>query len=182
MARIRGLVITGRPGSGKTTLFNSLIGEARRRGLRIAGFSCPEERVAGRRVGFRIRDLASGREAWLARTQGCVEGPRIGRYHVCVEEALDLGLQALSRAGDADILGIDELGPMELGIPRLREAIIGALSGAERFIVVAHARLRDQGVLAVIRGAGVEWVAVDPRGRASAWRRAHGLLDEMIAP
>ena len=176
--KTRGLVITGRPGSGKTTLFNALIGEARSRGLSIAGFSCPEVRVAGRRTGFKIRDLATGSEAWLARVDGCLDGPRVGRYHVCVEEALSVGLKALDR--HADLLGIDELGPMELRIPLLRRRMIEALRDASRFIVVAHARLSDRDVLGILRAADIRWITVGPWRREEAWRKGFELLGELL--
>ena len=175
---IRGLVITGRPGSGKTTLFNALVAEAYEQGLSVTGFSCPEVRAGGRRKGCRIRDLAMGSEGWLARVDGCLDGPRVGRYHVCVDEALGIGLPALERP--ADLLGIDELGPMELKIPLLRRKMIEALGRAPRFIVVAHARLSDKAVLRILEGRGVQWITVNPWRRGEAWEKGFKLLEELL--
>ena len=132
-------------------------------GVTVAGFYCPEVRAGGRRVGFKIVNIATGEEGWLARVSREWCRVRVGRYCVTVDEALRVGLRALSDAKDADILAIDELGPMELKIGRLREAIIDALRESRAFVVVAHARLRDPGVLEILRGA--EWFTVTEANR-----------------
>ncbi len=176
---MKGVVITGRPGSGKTTLFNHLVETARSRGLRVGGFICPEVRRAGSRVGFRIVDIWGGAEAWLARVDGCYGGPRIGKYHVCRDEALSVGLAALERAvRDADIIAIDEIGPMELRLPELRSAMIGALKSGKPFIVVAHLRLRDPEILGLLRDAAR--IVVEPYSRDEARRRALQALDLLL--
>ena len=148
---------------GKTTIFMTVVDTLKRAGVSVAGFYCPEVRAGGRRMGFKIVDIATGEEGWLARVSrgGC--SIRVGKYCVTVDDALRVGLRALSGAGSADILAIDELGPMELKISRLREAVIEALTRSRVFIVVAHARLRDPGVLAVLRG--VEWFTVTESNR-----------------
>ncbi len=64
---------------------------------------------------------------------------------------------------EADVLAIDELGPMELKIDKLRKAVIEALKESKAFIVVAHARLRDQKVMDVLREA--EWFIVTESNR-----------------
>lgn len=176
---MKGIVITGRPGSGKTTLFNRLVESARSRGLRVGGFICPEVRRAGGRIGFRIVDIWGGAEAWLAKVDGCYEGPRIGKYHVCRDEALSVGLSALERAvGEADVIAIDEIGPMELRIPELRSAMIEALKSGKPFIVVAHIRLKDPEILALLRDAAR--IVVNPYSREEARRRALQALDLLL--
>lgn len=141
----------------------AVIDTLKKAGVSVEGFYCPEVRAGGRRVGFKIIDIATGEEGWLARVsrEGC--SIRVGRYCVMTDDALRVGLRALSDADNADILAIDELGPMELKIGRLREAIIEALRRSRAFIVVAHARLSDPGVLAVLRGA--EWFTVTEANR-----------------
>ncbi len=135
-------MITGRPGVGKSTLFSRLVGEIRRLGCRVGGIAAPEARSpGGRRVGFYIVDLASGERAWLAQV-GTGRGPRVGRYTVLVDSAERLGVRALRRAlEDADVVAIDEVGPMELAAPRLREAILEAARAAKPLLAVVHARL-----------------------------------------
>lgn len=141
----------------------AVVDALKKAGVSVTGFYCPEVRAGGRRIGFRIVDIATGEEGWLARVSKGRCSIRVGRYCVTVEDALRVGLRALEGVGDADILAIDELGPMELRIGKLREAVIEALTRSRAFIVVAHARLRDPGVLAVLRGA--EWFTVTEANR-----------------
>ena len=129
----------------------------------MAGFYCPEVRAGGRRIGFKIVDIATGEWGWLARVSRERCGIRVGRYCVTIDDAVRVGVQALSGADRADVLAIDELGPMELKIGRLREAVIEALRKSRAFVVVAHARLRDPGVLEILRGA--EWFTITEANR-----------------
>lgn len=148
---------------GKTTIFMAVIDALKRAGVSVSGFYCPEVRAGGRRIGFKIIDIATGEEGWLARASRERCGIRVGRYCVNPADALRVGKSALSRAGEADVLAIDELGPMELRIGGLRDAIIDALRGSKAFVVVAHARLRDPGVTAALSGA--EWLVVTESNR-----------------
>ncbi len=145
MAGAGRIVVTGRPGVGKSTLFSRIVESLRRRGCRVGGFSAPEVRESGRRVGFLLVDLSTGERAWLARVGAHCRGPRIGRYTVCADEAARLGVAALERAvGEADVIAVDEVGPMELALPPLRDAIVKALSTEKPLIAVIHAKLRTR--------------------------------------
>lgn len=141
----------------------AVIKKLKEAGVSVAGFYCPEVRSGGRRVGFKIVDVSTGEEGWLARVSRERCRVRVGRYCVTVDDALRVGLRALARAAEADILAIDELGPMELRISELRDAIIRALKGARAFLVVAHARLNDPEILEILRGA--EWFTVTEANR-----------------
>jgi len=76
------LAITGPPGGGKSTLALKIVEKLKRKGLNVCGVVCPDVRISGKRIGFKVIDLSSGAEAWLARIDGC-DGPRVGRYKVC---------------------------------------------------------------------------------------------------
>ena len=142
-------------------------------GYSVYGFYCPEVREAGKRIGFRIIDIQSGEYGWLAlellkaQEMGYgVHGRRIGRYVVIEGEAERIGLAALSRSsGERSILGIDEVGPMELSIERLRLEILRALKNAVRSVIVIHRNLSDAEVLGVLRGRGFEIVSVTEANR-----------------
>ncbi len=71
------ILLTGDPGSGKSTLVQELIREMR--GFRLAGIITPEIREGRKRSGFKIIDLVSGEEETLASVR-FQEGPRVGRY------------------------------------------------------------------------------------------------------
>ncbi len=158
----RFIVITGRPGVGKTTLFQRLVERLESSGCRVVGFVCPEVRVGGRRVGFRIRSLDGSVEAWLAHTSMC-SGARVGRYRVC-EEAVRVVESIESKLDDADVVGIDEIGPMELRIGAVRGFIMRALGSGKPGVFVVHRRLRDPEIYPVLRRDGVWfWVSIENR-------------------
>lgn len=136
-------LITGKPGVGKTTLFMNVVNLLRGRGVRVGGFMCPEVRAGGRRIGFKIVALDTNEEGWLARRQAIVPGPRIGSYTVVAEDAVRVGVSALDRALKvADLVCIDEIGPMELAVRELRDAIINVLASEVNLLAVIHWKLR----------------------------------------
>lgn len=105
----RHLLITGLPGTGKTTLLMEL---ARRFAyLAPAGFYTDEVREAGMRRGFRLTSL-DGREGTLADVNFGGR-QRVGRYGVDVAgfEAFLASLDLLSHP--SPLIFIDEIGKME---------------------------------------------------------------------
>lgn len=118
------VLVTGKPGVGKTTLVER-VAEELRGSLRLAGFTTTEMRdPAGRRVGFKIVTL-DGRQAELARV-GVRSRVRVGRYGVNLEQLERLALPELARR-DARLLIIDEIGKMECASGRFRRAVEDAL-------------------------------------------------------
>jgi len=154
MRRVR-LVITGRPGVGKSTLFNMILDHLRLHGCRVGGISAPEVRVGGRRIGFRIVDIGRGMSGWLAKV-GLPGTIRVGRYTVVERDAVNVGVAAIRWALQmADVVGIDEIGPMELKVRELREAIINALKSDKPIVTVVHFKLpsRDPVVYGLLGGS-----------------------------
>lgn len=108
----RRILLTGRPGAGKTTVILRTLELLDRP---AAGFYTQEVREAGphsARVGFDVITL-DGVRAPLART--AFRGPRVSRYGVDVGRFEELAIPALERglADPATLLVIDELGKME---------------------------------------------------------------------
>jgi len=159
------LAITGPPGAGKSTLARKVVEELKKAGLKVCGTSCPDVREGGRRVGFLIVDVEDGSRAWLARVD--CEGPRVGRYKLC-PGAEEVGVRALSK--DCDVYLIDEIGPMELKLPKLREAMLRVVSGNKPFVAVYHARLRDEEFLRALSRCHKIFVTKDTR--EEAWKEA----------
>ncbi|MEB3846393.1 MAG: NTPase [Desulfurococcales archaeon] len=146
---------TGRPGVGKSTIVTRIVEEAKRLGCKVGGIAAPEARLGGRRIGFRLVDVGRGVEGWLAKAG--YPGPRIGRYGVVVEDVERIGVPALEYAvRDCDVIVIDEIGPMELAVPPLKEAIRQALESQKPLVGVVHRALRSRhpDIYRLVAGSG----------------------------
>ncbi len=142
----RHLLITGFPGTGKTTLLVKL--GRRLADLRPAGFYTEEIREGGVRRGFRLVSL-DGREGILAHVD--FRGAnRVGRYGVDVRgfeafiDDLDLG------ESPASVVFIDEIGKMECLSSRFVE-LVRKLLGSRK-TVVATVALKGSGFIAEVKG------------------------------
>jgi nucleoside-triphosphatase len=156
-------VITGRPGIGKSTLFGKIVEYAKQKGIIVGGISTPEVRdYNGRRIGFKIIDLLSGEETWLAR-RNCSSPIRVGSY--CVLEGASLLIQkAFSRAlNEAQVIGVDEVGPMELRLPAFKDGLLQLFESEKTLILVVHFRLKDKDILNKISDG--EWIHLDIHNR-----------------
>ena len=108
-------VITGAQGSGKSTLVCELAQRLRAAGRKPGGICAAGLLSDGRRSGFDLVDLATGRRLPLSRRgldgAAVTAGP-FGFFR----EGLEAGAAALSPAGlaGADIVFLDEVGPLEL--------------------------------------------------------------------
>ena len=154
------IAITGRPGIGKTTVFMRTVECLRSTGLKVGGIVCPEVRERGVRVGFKVVDLMTGREGWLA----SVYSPspiRISKYGVNVEEFEEIGVEAVHRAlGEADVIAVDEVGPMELKSLKFKQILDEVLASRKPALLVVHWKLQGQFVQEVRRKAEVRVVEV----------------------
>ena len=118
------LLVTGKPGVGKTTLLERVV-ERLRGSLRLAGFTTAEVRSPeGERRGFDIVTV-EGKRSELARV-GFSSSVRVGRYGVNLEAFERLALPELRRR-DVDLIVIDEIGKMECASGRFRRAAEDAL-------------------------------------------------------
>lgn len=125
------IAITGHPGVGKTTLVERVLAEVP---LKAGGMITKEIRKVGRRVGFAVIDVATGKEGVLAHIHR-EEGPRLGRYRVNLEDLEGIGAAAIERAIDTcQLVVVDEVGPMELKSPRFIAAVQRALEKAPNLL------------------------------------------------
>ncbi len=104
------ILLTGHPGSGKTTSVRGVVERLRGR-FPMTGFFTEELRESGRRVGFQGVTL-DGRTFALAhvRTGGSL---RIGPYGVDLAGLESIGLDALTPRGPGVVVVLDEIGKME---------------------------------------------------------------------
>lgn len=124
----RTLLLTGRPGVGKTTVIKRV---ARSLGDQAGGFYTEEIRNdAGRRIGFRLVTL-NGEKAVMACVDLRGQGrPRVSRYGVDVSAIEQVGVKALRQAMTSDqAVVVDEIGKMELFCEAFKEAVEDAVAG-----------------------------------------------------
>jgi nucleoside-triphosphatase len=123
------LLLTGRPGVGKTTVLQQTVAAL---GNRAGGFYTREVRVGRRRTGFELVTL-SGETALLATVEREVALARphsFGRYRVDLATIDEVGVPALLDAlAQGQVVVVDEIGPMEILSPRFQEAILQLLDG-----------------------------------------------------
>lgn len=133
----RTLLLTGRPGVGKTTLIKAAIAPL---GDRAGGFYTEEILGPGGRKGFRLITL-DGQSGVIAHVD-IKSRSQVGRYGVKVEVIDQLGAAAIRSAVDHNsIVIIDEIGKMELYSSPFQSAVLKAIASPK--VVLATAMLDD---------------------------------------
>ena len=117
------VLVTGRPGCGKTTLIKRVLNELPQR---FGGFYTEELRDHGSRVGFKVVALEGG-EAVFAHVDFTTP-ERVGKYGLDLSALEAVGVNAIREALQAERpIVIDEIGPMEIRSVVFREAVNDAL-------------------------------------------------------
>lgn len=132
------IFLTGNPGVGKTTTVLRINNYLKFRGYKTGGFITIEEREGGRRVGFKIIDLLSLQEDWLAHVS-FKSGPSIGRYRVNLSAMKSIGVNAIKRAiSEVDVILIDEVGPMEMFSEEFKGVLSDVMKCDKPVILTVH--------------------------------------------
>jgi nucleoside-triphosphatase len=133
----KNLLLTGRPGCGKTTVVCRVI--ERLAGRRLAGFYTQEIRQHGNRLGFEAIGLGGGR-CVLAHVSVRSKW-RVGRYGVELDVFNALLRDELDRPSDAvDVFIIDEIGKMECCSEVFVQSAARVLSGPVPLLATIAAR------------------------------------------
>jgi len=139
--------VTGPAGVGKTTLVERVAREVDRWGYIVGGMITREVRRNGRRVGFKIIALDTGEEGILASIRGTSHLPGVpfGKYIVHVDEIERVGVSAIRRAlGEADLIVIDEIGPMEYKSDEFIRVVGEVLKSEKPLLAVVHRKMADK--------------------------------------
>jgi nucleoside-triphosphatase len=89
------IAITGRPGVGKSTVIEKVVEEL---DVNVSGIQCSEIHSEGKRVGFKIQDIATGRAGILSHVR--CSGPAVGKYHVNLADLDDIGTNAIKKSAN----------------------------------------------------------------------------------
>lgn len=173
------ILITGPPGVGKTTLVNRAIEHFRKQQLTIAGIVSDEVREGSVRLGFKIMDLATSEQGWLARKR---PGPgiMIGTYTVEQDDLEKIGVGALQTAitTSPDLIFLDEVGPMEMTSPSFRRVLSKLLDGKTPLIATIRHGSRYSEIEKVKNKA--TWLEMTGENRELTYDKLIGRINELL--
>jgi nucleoside-triphosphatase len=133
------VLLTGRPGCGKTTLVMRVVNEL---AVPAGGFYTEEIREHGGRIGFKLATL-DGKEAVLAHVNFKTR-QRLGKYGLDLSALETVGIEALRRAVRArQLVVIDEIGPMEIRSAVFRDVVNDVLDSPEPSGILATITARS---------------------------------------
>lgn len=158
------IVITGDTGIGKTTVCQNLVQMVRGHGYSCGGVISHKEPDGG----IAVEDIWGGRRERLAGPRPLAEGPRTGRYFF-YGEGIRFGTAAIENGLSADVLFVDELGPLELrreGFSRAIELVNSA--GARPTVLVVRKELLRQYQARLTQEPVVFEITYGNRGNAPA--------------
>ena len=101
------IIITGIPGSGKSTILKKVISEYKNK----VGFVTNEVRENGKRIGFEI-ETHSGEKSFLAHVD-FKSDLKVSKYYVDINNLNDM-ITKVTEFNSDDLLFLDEIGQMEL--------------------------------------------------------------------
>jgi len=166
------IIITGKPGTGKTTLIKRIKSHLEEKGARIGGIFTPEIREGKKRTGFEVIDIATGERGILARRGA--PGPRVGSYGVNLETIKRVGIPGIERATrSADYIIIDEVAPMELKDPKFLDKVEEALSSDKTVIAAFHRKLIQN----VKNREDVQIFEINPKNREIIYEKIKSIIE-----
>ncbi|MFO7866601.1 MAG: NTPase [Candidatus Aminicenantes bacterium] len=121
---MRNFLITGKPGSGKSTLIQKLMDRYKDRN--ISGIVTPDMRRGHKRYGFKIIDIASGNEEILASVD-VKSDKKVSKYGVDMEAIGRIMDKWMESFEDAGIFMVDEIGKMELYSEKFKRVVRSVL-------------------------------------------------------
>ena len=116
-------------------------------------------------MGFEIMDLSTGQRGWLAHVNQ-PEGPRIGKYQVNLTDLDAIGANSILDAlRNADMLAIDEIGPMELSSLVFSNALVKAVESSKPMLGTINYGMRNSLISSIKEREDVEILKVTYENR-----------------
>jgi len=172
----RFIFVTGRPGIGKTSVLLRAVDALKMRGYRVGGMISREVREGGVRMGFEIVDFYTGRRGWLAHVNQPT-GPQVSKYRVNLSDLDTVGAKSIrDAAANADIVVVDEIGPMELFSTAFKEAVFQAVKSDKPLLGTIHFKARDPLITAIKTRKDAEILEVTFENRGSL----HNLIIDKV--
>jgi nucleoside-triphosphatase len=138
--------ITGKPGSGKTTLIKEVLKHISQ--IPCCGFYTEEIREKGERKGFKVKTIFSKEEALLAHIN-FEKKFSVGKYGVDVEGFERVIAKEFKDKNPETLYIIDEVGPMECYSKRFIGIVEELLRG--NFRILGTVKLKGGGLMEKIR-------------------------------
>ncbi|MEM2352391.1 MAG: NTPase, partial [Thermoproteota archaeon] len=162
------ILITGRPGVGKTTVVSKIFNILKSKSISVGGMITYEVREDSVRTGFVIEDLKTGLKGLMA-SVNYDSGPRVGKYFVNLAEIERVGVKAIENAlSNDEIIIVDEIGPMELYSNSFKKVVSKAFSSPKKVVATIHYRAsQDSFCKSILSKAGVKTYVVTFENRDS---------------
>lgn len=136
---MKNLIVSGKPGCGKTTLIEEAVLPFKDR---LGGFVTREAREGGARIGFELVAF-DGRRGVFA-SKRIASAQRINKYGVDLAVLDDVGVGAMRAARQAGrLVVVDEIGAMEMLSERFREEVFACLNAAVPVLATCRAGTAD---------------------------------------
>lgn len=173
-------LITGRPGSGKTTVIERTVSTLRKKGLIAGGLYSPEIREGGVRQGFRMVDVMTGDSKVLAHVDQW-DGPKVSKYRVNVPNVDEMSQKSIDKALEgADLIVIDEIAPMETYSEGFKRAVEKALDSPKPVLAVVHRRSKTGFIGEVKKRSDVQTFRVTRENVPGLHKKLAGLIKNSL--
>lgn len=157
--------LTGPPGCGKTTAVLKIKNMLSSSNVKVDGMYTEEIRVSGRRVGFKVTRISTGESGVMAHID-LKTSYRVGKYFVDLRVLEDVGVAGiLDGLGSAEVVIVDEVGPMELYSSNFVNAVRKILSHSIPAVLTVHYKASHPAVYDVKKAAGSNLIALNEDNR-----------------
>ena len=125
-------------------------------------------------------DLSTGTRGWLAHINQST-GPKIGKYRVNLTDLDVIGAGSILNAlQNADILAVDEIGPMELLSPAFSNALLKAVESSKPMLGTIHYQLSNSLVDSIKMREDIEILKVTYENLESLQNLIVGKISECL--